>query len=202
MAECEYGQEIWNALMSVINNEFGVAGLMGNLVNESGLIPFRVQGDFSSGYTASREYTAQVDSGAVSEYTFVHTEQGYGLAQWTYYSRKQGLYDEHINSGKSIGSVDVGVSYLLWELKNNYTNVYDVLVSTNSILEASNIVLHDFESPADQSEEVELARYKSSVEVYTTYTGSEPKPPTPAPTTKKRVKRLLPYAPLWFFYKG
>lgn len=202
MAEWEYGQDIWNGLMSDIKNEYGVAGLMGNLVNESGLIPFRVQGDFSTGYANSKSYTEQVDSGAISEYTFVHTEQGYGLAQWTYYSRKQGLYDEHKSSGKSIGSVDVGVTYLLWELKNNYSNVYDVLVSTDSILEASNIVLHQFESPKDQSEEVELTRYKSGLEVYTTYTGSEPVPPTPTPTTKKRTKRLLPYAPLWFFYKG
>ena len=37
------------------------------------------------------EYTAAVDSGSYTN--FVRDSAGYGLAQWTYYSRKQALYD-------------------------------------------------------------------------------------------------------------
>ena len=42
-----YAQAIWGMLLSAIGNEYGVAGLMGNLYAESGLIPFRKQGDYS-----------------------------------------------------------------------------------------------------------------------------------------------------------
>ena len=53
-------ETIWNLLLADIGNEIGVAALMGNLQAESGLIPYRVQGDFSSGYSESIAYTEKV----------------------------------------------------------------------------------------------------------------------------------------------
>lgn len=173
----EYGQQIWNGLMADIDNEYGVAGLMGNLVAESGLIPYRVQGDYSSGYSYSQEYTGDVDSGAISEYDFVNNGPnggGYGLAQWTFYTRKQGLYNMKLSMGVSIGSVDLAIAFLLYELKNypEFKVVYEALKNATDIRTASDIVLHQFEAPADQSETVEIKRAELGITVYEEYVGT------------------------------
>lgn len=65
-------------------NDFGVAGLMGNLFAESGLNPKNLQNTYEKklGMTDA-EYTAAVDSGSYSN--FVKDSAGYGLAQWTYW---------------------------------------------------------------------------------------------------------------------
>jgi hypothetical protein len=194
----EFGQDIYNLLYADIKNHNGVAGLMGNLVAESGLIPYRCEGDFSDDYIMSLYYTNQVDNGEISESDFVNyglngstSQKGYGLAQWTYYTRKQGLYDMSKSTGYSIGSVDLACKYLLYELKNTYTSVYNSLLNATSIRQASDIVLHDFENPADQSESVEIYRTSLGVEIYNLYSGSvTPEnpdiPDVPTQTTKNK----------------
>ena len=176
---------IWGALLSDIGNEYGVAGLMGNLQAESGLIPYRVQGDFSDGYSESISYTSKVDSGEISEYDFVNNGPGgggYGLAQWTYYTRKQALYNMKQSGGySSIGSVELACAYLLYELKNDYPSVYNTLKNATSIRVASDCVLHDFESPADQSESVEILRESLGTALYNELSGSPPIDPDNPP---------------------
>lgn len=167
---------IWSYLMEKIGNEYGVAGLMGNLYAESGLYPDRVQGDVPySDY--SKQYTAMVDSGELGEYEFVHygpNGGGYGLAQWTYYTRKQGLYDMYKSGGySSIGSLDLALDYLWYELQNSFPGVLDVLKNATSIREASDKVLHDFEAPADQSTAVEEQREANGVYFYNLYSGTD-----------------------------
>lgn len=193
----EYGQQIWDGLMAEINNEYGVAGLMGNLRAESGLIPYRLQGDFSSGYITSINYTADVDSGIISEYDFVNNGPnggGYGLAQWTFYTRKQALYNMKQSMNVSIGDVNLAIAFLLYELNNSYTSVMNTLKNATSIREASDVVLHDFERPADQTESVEILRANLGQEVYAVYSGSEPPvdpPPSNYPKASKNGKAYL-----------
>lgn len=197
MTDKEY---IWGVLLSDIGNEFGVAGLMGNLQAESGLISYRVQGDYSDGYVDSIEYTARVDSGAISEYDFVYNGPGgggYGLAQWTHYSRKQPLYDMKKSGGySSIGSVQLACAFLLHELKNSYTSVYNTLKTATSIRVASDCVLHDFENPLDQSTEVEIKRAGLGTALYNELSGKPPinpdnpiDPDTPTVKTKAKKKK-------------
>lgn len=145
-------RQIWNYLLGKLGNEYGVAGLMGNLEAESGLYPDRVQGDIPySEY--SQAYTAQVDNGTISEYDFVYNGPGgggYGLAQWTFHTRKQALYDMWESGGyPSIGSLELGLDYLWHELTTDYPGVVSVLKSATSVREASDKVLLDFERPAE-----------------------------------------------------
>lgn len=171
----DYKRTIWNILVADIKNEYGVAGLMGNLQAESGLIPHRVQGDFSNGYTESLSYTSKVDSGEISEYDFVNNGPGgggYGLAQWTFYSRKQALYDMYKTGYPSIGDVNLACAYLLYELKTSYTDVYADLILASSVRYASDSVLHNFEKPADQSESVEIKRAELGLAIYEELTGT------------------------------
>ncbi|MBO5715004.1 MAG: hypothetical protein J6S23_01260 [Clostridia bacterium] len=169
-----YAKTIWDTLLAEIGNKYGVAALMGNLQAESGLYPDRVQGDVPySSY--SQEYTADVDSGVISEYDFVYNGPnggGYGLAQWTYYTRKQKLYDlwqSNKSYYKSIGSVQLALDYLILELQTSFKDVWDTLKETPNIRIASNMVLHDFEAPADQSSAVEDLRESMGQEIYNTF---------------------------------
>lgn len=189
-------QYIWNYFKEKLGNECGVAGLMGNLQSESALCPYRLQGDFSSGYKTSKTYTANVDAGVISEYDFVHNGPnggGYGLAQWTFYTRKQGLYDMYKSgSYSSIGSVELACDYLYYELENGYGSVLNTLKNATSIRQASDAVLLDFERPANQSESVQELRESLGQAIYNelTGTGSGGSSDTNTPTKKKSL-------PLW-----
>lgn len=170
-----YEAIIWGYFKNKIGNEYGVAGLMGNLQAESGLYPDRVQGDIPySSY--SQEYTAKVDNSTISEYDFVHNGPnggGYGLAQWTYYTRKQALYNMKKERGfSSIGSIGLACEYLWQELQTTYSGVLTVLKNATSIREASDKVLHDFENPADQSVTVEEKRASMGQAWYDLYVGT------------------------------
>lgn len=178
----EHSRYIWDYFTDKIGNEYGVAGLMGNLEAESGLYPDRVQGDIPySDY--SKEYTADVDAGTISESDFVNNAPnggGYGLAQWTYYTRKQALYDMYKSGDySSIGSIELACDYLWYELQNSFAGVLSVLKSATSVRTASDKVLHDFENPADQSESVEIKRASMGQAWLELYSGT-------IPTTKKR----------------
>lgn len=192
-------QYIWDTLNYYIRNDIGTAALMGNLQAESGLISYRKQGDFSSGYMVSKTYTANVDNGSYTESQFVNDSIGYGLAQWTWYTRKQKLYNKHRSMNLSIGSVELGCAYLIEELQTDYSSVWTALVNATNIRAASDVVLVDFESPADQSEAVKQHRASLATTIYNQYSG-QPLPPQP-PGPPIPDPPIPPTIPLWLLFK-
>ena len=161
---------IWEFLIGKGLTEAGVAGLMGNLYAESGLSPQNLQNSYEKklGYT-DMTYTAAVDSGKYTD--FVHDSAGYGLAQWTYWSRKEGLLKLTQKKGVSIGNLQMQLEYLIWELETSYKAVLSTLKSTDSVKEASDAVLLQFEKPADQSAAVQKKRTEYSQKYYDTFAG-------------------------------
>ncbi len=67
-----FEEKIWFALLDAGYSKYAAAGALGNFYCESGVIACRVQGDYSSNYTNSQQYTANVDSGAISRNDFIH----------------------------------------------------------------------------------------------------------------------------------
>ena len=178
---------IWDYFKAKGLNDFGIAGLMGNLYAESGLKPTNLQNTYEKklGYTDA-EYTAAVDQGKYTN--FVKDSAGYGLAQWTYWSRKQNLLDFAQSKNKSIGDLNMQLDFLYKELSEGYKNsVLKVLCEAKSVLEASNSVLLKFERPADQSETVQNKRAGFGQTYYDKYAGKpateESSKPAPTPTT-------------------
>lgn len=161
-------QVIWNYLKSKGLNDFGVAGLMGNLYAESGLNPKNLEQIYEKklGYTDD-SYTDAVDHGVYAN--FVKDAAGYGIAQWTYWSRKQALLGFAKNNGKSIGDLSLQLDFLMKELSEGYVGVLNILCNANSVLEASNSVLFNFERPANQSESVQKKRASFGQEYYDKY---------------------------------
>ena len=175
-------QKIWSFFKGKGLNDMGIAGLMGNLRAESGLNPQNLQNSFQKklGHT-DESYTQAVDNGTYQN--FVEDSAGYGLAQWTFWSRKQGLYKFAKSVGKSIGDLDMQLEYVYKELSESYTSVFNILLSANSVVEASNAVLLQYERPADQSDAVQVKRAKLGMEYYSMFANKEivevEKPETP-----------------------
>ena len=138
-------------------NEYGIAGLMGNLFAESGLNPRNLQNSYESVLGMNdNAYVIAVDNGTYKN--FVWDKAGFGIAQWTYWSRKQALLDFASAVGKSIGDLLMQLDFLWKELSESYPSVLAVLRSATSVLEASNAVLLNYEKPANQSVGVQEKR--------------------------------------------
>lgn len=142
---------IWKFLKSQGMTDAGVAGLMGNLFAESGLNPKNLQNTYEKklGYT-DVTYTAAVDNGKYTN--FVRDSAGYGLCQWTYWTRKQALYAFCKAIGASIGDLNAQLRFLMKELSESFKGVLGVLMTTTSVREASDAVLLQFERPAKMND--------------------------------------------------
>ena len=156
---------IWSYLYGKLNNAYGVAGLMGNLYAESGLSPTNLQNSANKRLNITdEEYTRLVDEGAYPD--FVSDKAGYGLVQWTAYSRKKALLEFAKKRGDSIGDLDMQLDFLWKELTENYSAVVDILKSAISIREASDTVLMMYEKPKDQSRAVQEKRAAYGEKIY------------------------------------
>lgn len=173
---------IWNFLMVYIDNEYGVAGLMGNLFAESALRSSNLQQSYETklGYN-DNTYTAAVDNGSYDN--FVNDAAGYGLAQWTYWSRKQDMLEFHQSKKKSIGDLKTQLEFLVKELSESYKGVWSDLKNATNILAASNSVLLKFERPANQSESVQKKRAEYGQKYYDKYADDTPTTQPEAPSS-------------------
>lgn len=150
-------ERIWSFLKAQGLTDAGAAGLMGNLYAESGLRPNNLQNSYEGklGMTDA-EYTERVDSGSYTN--FVRDSAGYGLCQWTYWSRKEAMLAYAKKAGKSIGDLEMQLGFLMQELSSGYKTVLATLKTASSVRSASDAVLLQFERPADQSETVKVKR--------------------------------------------
>ena len=186
-ASCYTSNEktVWNYLTNAGYTKAGAAGLMGNLKAESGIESVIYERAYRSklGYISDQEYVNRVNNGQYSEYNFVHDAVGFGLAQWTYYSRKQNLY----NTCKGqIGSLNCQLKYLVAEIKSDFSGVNSKLRSSNSVSDCALKVLFDFERPANQGTSVQNYRINLAQGYYNTFAGGSGggSDPTPTPSGK------------------
>lgn len=135
-------QKIWSFFRGRGYTPAGIAGIMGNFQAESGLNPANAQD--TSGW-ADNVYTQQVDSGTYSRNKFINDSIGYGLAQWTYWSYKQDLYDFAKQRGTSIGNLDMQLNFA--DQSFSSTSLGNILKTTNNVTYASDVVLEQYERP-------------------------------------------------------
>lgn len=181
---------IWNYFKSQGLTDYAVAGIMGNLYAESGLLPNNLQNNYESilGMT-DEQYTQAVDNGSYTN--FVNDSAGYGLAQWTFWSRKSDLLSLARKENKSIGYLYTQLEFLCSELKE--FGLWDKLNNCQSVQDASNIILFEYEKPLDMSTSVQNARGNWGREYYNKYHNSPTYPtiPTTVPTTPTSDKYCI-----------
>lgn len=127
---------IWNRFINEFGNPYAAAAILGNIAAESSFIPCLVEGDTSSGYAFSKEYTALADSGTVGRDVFSQAPDeehggGYGLCQWTA-ERKGNLYDYAKASGRSVGDLSMQCDFIVYELFTFYPDLYDTLKNADN----------------------------------------------------------------------
>ncbi len=165
-------QTIWSYLLGKIGNPHGAAGLMGNLYAESGLSPVNLENAYERklGYTDAT-YTAAVDAGRYTE--FARDSAGYGLAQWTYHTRKAALLAFARSRGASIGDLDMQLAFLWKELTESFPAVVKALKTAQTVRAASDAVMIQFERPRDQSEAALARRATYGQTYFDKYAGTQ-----------------------------
>ena len=159
---------IWDYLYKKLGNAYGVAGCMANLYCESGLNPKNLEGTYEKklGYSDER-YCAAVDNGTYTN--FVNDSAGWGLAQWTWWTRKQALYEFAKSKGESIGSLTMQLDFLFKELNEGYKSLLNTLKNAKSVVEASSAFMLKFECPYDQSVAAQNKRASYGQNFYNKY---------------------------------
>lgn len=162
---------IWDYLYKKLGNAYGVAGCMANLYCESGLNPKNLEGTYEKklGYSDER-YCAAVDNGTYTN--FVNDSAGWGLAQWTWWTRKQALYEFAKSKGESIGSLTMQLDFLFKELNEGYKSLLNTLKNAKSVAEASSAFMLKFERPYDQSIAAQNKRASYGQNFYNKYAES------------------------------
>lgn len=136
-------KEIYIRLREYGMTPAGACAMLGNMQAESGLKSEIVQLGMTS--LSDEDYTHRANSGAVD---FVHDGIGYGLCQWTFWSRKHGLLEFAKSRGVSVGNEAMQVEYAVKELKTGYSTLWDYLCSTEAVATATAEICTKFEWPA------------------------------------------------------
>ena len=179
-SEGDSEKTIWDTLLAFIGNPYGAAGLMGNLYAESALKASNLQNTRNNAVGMTDEqFTAAMDAGSYDN--FVRDGYGYGLAQWTWHTRKAALLAYAQERGVSIGDLAMQLGFLCKELEG-YSAVLTTLKNTSSVREASDIVLKKYEAPADQSTAVQEKRAAYGQKYFDKYAGKQSAPAQTEPT--------------------
>lgn len=139
-------QTIYNRLRSHGMTAAGACAMLGNMQAESGLKSNIVQRGMQS--LSDEEYTRRVDAYPVSEATFIHDSAGYGLCQWTFWSRKKALLDYAHDRGMSVGDESTQIDFCVQELQTGYSSLWAYLCNTDDTYEATERICKEYEKPA------------------------------------------------------
>ena len=141
---------IWNYFVEQFDSPYTAAAILGCIDSESSCEPTRVEGDFTSQFYFSQDYTDSIDNGSVSREAFIKylprdkCGHGYGLCQWTG-ERKGYLYDLAMENGTSVGDLLTQCEFIMQELRNDYPELLEYLVNAedelSATLEFSNVYL-------------------------------------------------------------
>lgn len=134
---------ILSALVTAGMSPIGACAMGGNMMAESGMKSNIAQRGMTS--MSDAEYTAAADAGTIN---FAHDAVGYGLCQWTYYTRKQNLRAYAKNLLVSVGDEAMQVQFCVKELKEEYASLWSYLKTTNNIYEAASRICKEYECPA------------------------------------------------------
>ena len=156
-------------VMELLVNQYqypvnGAAGLVGNLMSESGVLPTRIE---RSGGRLSDQATPPTERDFAGSETDFTAEQvmdrdratrqgprrpGIGLTQWTTEPRRSDLF-QHTFQGRQLGAailfnMDAQVDFLVSELQTRFGAVNTILTGTGvSLNAASDEVVYRFEVP-------------------------------------------------------
>jgi murein DD-endopeptidase MepM/ murein hydrolase activator NlpD len=150
-----------NLMRDLDLTEAQAAGIVGNMVAESGVENARPQGT----------------KPGVKGPLVVDGVTGYGIVQWTSINRQQALADFATAEGADLAeplSMDIEYQFFIKELLGDYKTVYDRIRENDDVKESSTIFMQQYERPAGYDTESKInARYELSKQIYDKLVGGE-----------------------------
>jgi len=135
-------QSIYLALVEGGMSRAAACGMLGNMQAESGLRAGNVQDGM--GYS-DEDYLTAVESGAVD---FVRDSRGFGLCQWTYWTRKRELLAYARETGRPLDDEAMQVEFCLKELREDHPALWAYLQTATGVYEAAKRICLEYERPA------------------------------------------------------
>ena len=157
-------QTIFEQLRKAGMTVTGALAMEGNLEEESGNESCRLQGDFTADRWKSKDYANKVNTGVISDEVFSRDGKGWGLPQFTFWSRKQGFLSHCRRRGCGIEDEIAQCSYIVAELKTDYPDLWAFLCSCgeDQLYEATRRICLEYERPAIPNTQ---ARYNAAVRI-------------------------------------
>ena len=191
-------ETIWTGLDRFGFSDKAKSAIMGSMWEEAAFRSNNVEDRYNRDTQASDEYyTARVDNGTYSRSDFMYDHgkaYGYGLCQWTYSTRKAGLYDLAKGRGVSIADEPMQLDYIMLELQTpEFSGVLAVLRDDNaSLREMTEKFMVDFEKPTDKSPKAKDYRVGLAEKIFAEFAGKEtPETETDTPDTVYWPPRML-----------
>jgi hypothetical protein len=153
------------SVMDLLVNQYlypvnAAAGIVGNLIAESAVLPNRIEGSAEATPMRARDFAGRLRDftpDAVRDRDYRRQSgprhPGIGLAQWTSPHRRRGLF-QHTFRGRQLGSAILSdlpaqVDYLVTELRRDYRQLNALLMAAGTTADqASDAMLLRFERPA------------------------------------------------------
>lgn len=156
-------------LDNYFDNICAVFGILGNIKAESNCRANNLQNSYESklGYT-DETYTKALNDGTYTCDQFQNDHAGYGLCQWTFWSRKKALYEfwQLYMPHEKINSTIMQVAFIDREVS---TALKTKLEACQTVEEATRIFMLEYEKPANQSEENIAKRCEIARNLYMEY---------------------------------
>ena len=190
-------QKIYNLFKAAGLSHWGACALLANLEAESGLKSNNLQNTYEKSLGMVDEvYTLAVDNGLYKN--FVNDRAGYGLAQWTHPDRKRKLLNFVNEANVSISDETTQVEFAIWELKSDFSGLFDFLcsVGADGLYAATDRICREYERPAVNNVAARYA-YAQKWDKFFTLNGmvdldtETAKPAEPAVTTEDRLVSIL-----------
>lgn len=137
-------QNIYKILTGAGMTPTGAVAMLGNMQAESALRSDNAQDGMTP--LSDVDYTMKVDNGLYTN--FNRDAVGYGLCQWTYWTRKQALFVYAKSKGVSIGDETMQVNFCIKELTADYSSLWKYLCTTDNLYEATSRICEEYERPA------------------------------------------------------
>ena len=152
------GKKIWDFLAKAGYSAEGIAGILGNLHEESGFRSGAIEND---GGTTNEDLVKQITA---SKDAFLADSRGFGLAQWTDSGRKSALWDYAQSKGTSVADFQTQLEFLLKELQESYSDTSNALKGNITVDQASDIFGTNYEGLGANSAASRLEKSKKFYE--------------------------------------
>lgn len=148
---------LWDTLFHITQSPIVTSAILAMYWRESFFRSDIIGGEHLIYADLSTEFTEKLDLG-ITKNDFISVVQfeygGYGLAQWCTQDNLNRLYDYAIEWGGSFGNAKMQCYFTVEDLKNNFSDIWEVLNATKDPYEAGRIIAIYYEGTSEGVEYV------------------------------------------------